>query len=159
MCTQIIVAREKEECIARQWSTITREIFIALIEQAKKSPIDSTKAVIVGWFILIRITGLCCAEYAQKTQTSYDEHEYPSGKRVAKAFISSDWNFFNCKKRLIINQMEVPKKLKMIFRIQKNRWNGQAITLVADDNHDEICPVWGAHCIYMRAKRLGQSDS
>ena len=46
--------------------------------------------------------------------------------------------------------MEVPKKLKMIFRIQKNR---------ADDNHDEICPVWGAHCIYMRAKRLGQLDS
>jgi hypothetical protein len=55
--------------------------------------------------------------------------------------------------------MEVPKKLKTIFRIQKNRWNGQAITLVADDNHNKICPVWAAHCIYMRAKRLGQSDS
>ena len=54
--------------------------------------------------------------------------------------------------------MEVPKKLKMIFRIQKNRPNGQAITLVANDNHNEICLVRAAHRIYMRAKRLGQSD-
>ena len=55
--------------------------------------------------------------------------------------------------------MEVPKKLKMIFRIQKNRQSGQAITLVAYDDHNKICPVQVAHCIYMRAKRFGQSDS
>jgi hypothetical protein len=55
--------------------------------------------------------------------------------------------------------MEVPKTLKMTFRIQKKRRNGQAITLVADDDHNEICLVWAAHCIYMRAKRLVQSDS
>jgi hypothetical protein len=55
--------------------------------------------------------------------------------------------------------MEVPTKLKMTFRIQKNRQNGQSITLVADDTHPEICPVRAAHHIYLRAKKLGQSDS
>ena len=49
----------------------------------------------------------------------------------------------------------------MIFQIQKNRRNGQTITLVADNDHNKICPVRAAHAhhIYMRAKRLGQSDS
>jgi hypothetical protein len=55
--------------------------------------------------------------------------------------------------------MEVSKKLKMTFQIQKNRWNGQSITLVADDAHLNICPVRAAYRIYLRAKKLGQSDS
>ncbi len=68
-------------------------------------------------------------------------------------------DFFNCKERSIINPMEVPKKMKMIFWIQKNRQTGQAITLMVDDDHNKICLVRAAHRIYMRAKRLGQSDS
>ncbi len=75
MCYKIILAREREENIARQRSPITREMFAALLNLAKKSPVDSVKAVIADWFILIRITGLHCAEYAQKTQSTFDEHE------------------------------------------------------------------------------------
>jgi hypothetical protein len=159
MCTKIIVAREKEECIARQRSPITREIYSALLDQAKKSLVDSAETVIFDWFTLIRITGLRCAEYAQKTQTNVDEHEYASGKHVIKAFVPSDWKFYNSKGRLITDPMEVPTKLKMTFRIQKNRQNGQSITLVADDTHPKICPVLTAHRIHLRAKKLGQSDS
>jgi hypothetical protein len=48
--------------------------------------------------------------------------------------------------------MEVPKKLKMTFRIQKNGWNGQSITLVADNAHQDICPVQAARRIILRAK-------
>jgi hypothetical protein len=55
--------------------------------------------------------------------------------------------------------MEVPKKLEMTFRIQKNRQNGQSITLVADDAHRDICPVRAAYRIFLRAKKLGQSNS
>jgi hypothetical protein len=87
----------------------------------------------------------------QKSQTSVEEHEYP--------FISSDWKFYNCKGRLAAGTIEVPEKLKMTFRIQKNRRNGQSITLVANHDHKEICPVRAARCISLRAKRLGQSES
>jgi hypothetical protein len=55
--------------------------------------------------------------------------------------------------------MEIPKKLKMTFRIQKSRQNSQSITLVADDDHHNICPVPAAHCIFIRTKQLGQSGS
>jgi hypothetical protein len=53
---------------------------------------------------------------------------------------------------------DLPKKMKLTFRIQKNRQNGQSITFVADNKHPQICPVRAAHRIYLRAKRLGKSD-
>jgi hypothetical protein len=152
MCSKIILAREKEESIARQQSPITQEIYSTLIDQANRSPVNSVEMVVADWFTLIRITGLCCAEYAQKTQTSYDEHKYPLGKRVIKAFNSSDWKFYNSRGRLIIDPKEILKKLKTTFRIQKHRQNGQSITLVANNTHHDICPVRAAHCIFLRAK-------
>jgi hypothetical protein len=94
MCAKIITAREKEENIANQRNPITREMFAALLDSARRSESkDSIKAVVANWFTLIRITGLGCAEYAQKTQSTVNEHEYPLGRRVAKAFAPTDWKF------------------------------------------------------------------
>jgi hypothetical protein len=101
MCSKILLAREREEDTVRQQSPITREMFTALLDLANKSPDNSLEAVIADWFILIRITGLQCAEYAQKTKSAFDEHEYPSGKRVMKAFIPTNWKFYNNKGGLI----------------------------------------------------------
>jgi hypothetical protein len=47
----------------------------------------------------------------------------------------------------------------MTFRIQKNKQNGQLITLVANDAYQDICPVRAAHRIHLRAEKLDQSDS
>jgi hypothetical protein len=119
ICSKIILAREKEESVAQQRSPITHKIYSMLLDQTRKSPVDSPKTIVVDWFTLIRITGLHCAEYAQKTQTSYDKHEYPSGKRVIKAFIPNNWKFYNSKGRLVTDPIEIPKKLKMTFQIKK----------------------------------------
>lgn len=165
MCYKIILAREKEENIARQRSPISREMFTALLDQAKESFADSLETVVADWFTFIRITGLRCAEYAQTNQSTFDEHEYPSGKRVVKAFIPTDWKFYHSKGRVInVHSLhgepkEFPTKLKITFRIQKNRQNGQSITLVADNDHVSICPVRAAYRIFLRSKRLGQLDS
>jgi hypothetical protein len=51
-----------------------------------------------------------------------------------------------------------PSKMKLTFRIQKNRKNGQSIKIVADDKHPNICSVRAAHQIFLQAKSLGQSD-
>jgi hypothetical protein len=82
MCTRIILAREKEEDIAKQQSPITREMFAAHCNQANNASADLLEVVVADWFKFIRITGLRCAEYAQKTQSAFDKHKYPSGKRV-----------------------------------------------------------------------------
>ena len=58
-----------------------------------------------------------------------------------------------------MNQLTVLQKVKVTFQIQKNRENGQSITLKADKKHPEICPVRAVHRILQRAKRLGQDDN
>ena len=77
--------------------------------------------------------------------------------------LNSDWSFFNEKGQLLttdsLEETHVtPKKLKVTFRIQKNRENVQSNTLIANDKNHHICPVRAAYWIYLRAKRLGQSD-
>ncbi len=62
------------------------------LDVAKHTPPDSLKVKVADWMIIVQNTGLCCAEYAQKTQSGVDEeHIYPSGKRVIKAFLPTDW--------------------------------------------------------------------
>jgi hypothetical protein len=90
MCARIILARDKEEDITKQRSPITREMFAALCDQANNSSANLQEVVVADWFKFIRIPGLRCAEYALKTQLGFDEHEYPSGKHVVKAFIPTD---------------------------------------------------------------------
>jgi hypothetical protein len=148
MCAKIITAHEKEENIANQRNPITREMFAALLDSARRSESkDSIKAVVANWFTLIRITGLQCAEYAQKTQSAVDEHEYPLGQCITKAFVPTDWKFYD-KDGGTINVHPLsedvhvfPTKLCVTYRIQKHRQNGQSITLVADNIHPDICPV------------------
>ncbi len=103
------------------------------------------------------------AEYAQTTQNKIDVHEYASGNKATKAFVPSDWKFYNDNGHLMMvhslnSLVDPPKKMKLTFRIQKNCQNGQSITFAANDKHPHICPVHAAYRIYLRAKRLGQSD-
>ncbi len=165
MCARIILAREKEEDITKQLCPITREMFAALCDQANNASANLLEVVVADWFKFIRITGLRCAEYAQKTQSAFDEHKYPSGKRVVKAFIPTDWKFYDSSGAImniypLTSLVQVhPVRLKVTYRIQKNRQNRQCITLVANNNHPDICPVRAAYRIFLRAKRLGQLDS
>ncbi len=90
-------------------------------------------------------------------------HNYPSGKQVIKAFLPTDWIFYDENGRVIRDHPSgetcpSPKNMKIKFRIQKNRQNGQAKTLISDDNHPDICPVQAAYKIFLRSKRLGQTD-
>ncbi len=70
-------------------------MFAALCDQANNASANLLEVVVADWFKFIRITGLRCAEYAQKTQSAFNEHKYPSGKRVVKAFIPTDWTFYD----------------------------------------------------------------
>jgi hypothetical protein len=117
--------------------------------------------VIFDWITLGRVAGFRVAEYAQTTQNKIDAYEYASGNKVTKAFVSSDWKFYDekgCLMTAFDGLSDLPKKMKLTFRIQKNRQNGQSITFVADNKHPQICPVRAAHRIYLRAKRLGKLD-
>jgi len=164
MCVKLHAALDKEENIAKQRSPLTKEMFAWMVSLGKASPINSAISVLYDWFCVIRIGGFRCAEYAQTKQTSIDVHEYPSGRKVVKAFTAADWTFY-AKDGSMINGDDwqtnpiVPHKVKLLFRIQKNRQNGQTMTIVADDNHIDFCPVRAAYRIFIRAKVLGQLEN
>lgn len=159
---QIIDNWQKEEDIARQRNPITAEIFAWLIKEAKKHPPDSEIVVVAEWFCLIKITGCRSCEYAQNTQTKVEVHVYPSGKKVTKAFIRKDWVFYDDKGQKITNHgthmFKRLGRLKVTWRIQKNRRNGQSITLVAEYLNMDISAVHAAYKIFLRSIRLGQKD-
>ncbi len=163
MTAKLIHARERKETIARRRSPLSKEMYVAKAKLASASDQDSAELVTFDWFNVIKYTGFRVALYAQTTQSKVDKFEYASGNKVVKAFVSSDWKFYDENGRLMTihsldDSADPPKKLKITFRIQKNCQNGQLITFVADDKHPQICPVRSAYRIFLRAKRLGQSD-
>ena len=95
MTAKLIHMPEREENIARHRSPISKEMFVAIANHACDLDRDSVESVIFDWITLGRVAGFRVAEYAQTTQDKVDEYEYASGNRVIKAFIPSDWNFYN----------------------------------------------------------------
>lgn len=159
----IFKAWKEEETVAKQRAPLTPEIFAQMQKMADESgDQDSVESVVFDWFSLIRIIGCRGAEYAQKTQTKVEVHEYPSGNTVVKAFIRVDWTFYDEKGRILKTldreTLGTARKVKIRFRIQKNRQNGQEISVVADVKNAMICPVQAACRICLRAARLGQAE-
>ena len=102
MVTKIIHASEREETIGRQRSPITIEMYVAVASKlAKESAADSVKTVVFQFFNFIKVAGFRLAEHAQTMQTKVDEFEYASGNKVIKAFMHTDWKFYDGKGRLI----------------------------------------------------------
>jgi hypothetical protein len=88
------------------------------------------------------------SKYTQTTQDKVDHLTYPSGKTVIKAFIVNDFIFYNEKKRIVkeLNKdsLQQARFVKITCRIQKDCQNGQLITLAAESDQPEICPVLSA---------------
>jgi hypothetical protein len=68
-------------------------MFVAIAQRACELDQDSVKSVVFDWICLGRVAGFWVSEYAQTTQNKVNEHEYASGNKVIKAFVSSDWKF------------------------------------------------------------------
>ncbi len=109
-----------------------------------------------------RYIGPRLSKYTQTTQDDVDHHTYPSGKTVIKAFIANNFIFYNEKKRVVkdLNKdsLQRARFVKITWRIQKNRQNGQSITLAAEIDRPKICPVCSAMQLVLRAKWLNQLD-
>jgi hypothetical protein len=104
----------------------------------------------------------CLSEYAQTTQDKVDHHTYPSSKLVIKAFIANDFISYDEKKHVIkdLNKdsFQQARFIKITWYIQKNRQNGQSITLAAESDQPKIYPMRSAMRLVLRARWLNQLD-
>ena len=163
MSAIIIHNLEREENIARQRNSLDNDIFAQLQQLAARSASpDSVEQVVFNMVAFGRITGPRAGEYAQKTLDKVEVHKYPSGKTVVKAFIKSDFDFFDKSGRRIVDLdedgMDQVNTMSVTWRIQKNRCNGQKLQIAADHANPAICPVRNALQVVLRAKRLNQTD-
>ncbi len=80
---------------------------------------------------------------------------------VIKAFIAN-FIFYDEKKRVVkdLNKesLQQARFVKITWRIQKNRQNGQSITLAAESDGPKICPMRSAMQLVLRARWLNQLD-
>ena len=161
-CYIVYHNQQREEDVAKQSSPLTTKIFAQLRLMATESHADSAENCTFDWMCIVRISGYRGGEYLQNTQKRIEVHEYNSGRQVIKAFIPTDWVFYDKEGQITSFHSEANlnnlSKFTATHRIQKNRKNGQKISIAADDRCEQICPVRAAYRIYLRAKRLGQTE-
>ena len=123
---------------------------------------DSAKMLLRDIVTLGCYIGPRLSEYAQKNQKKVDVHTYPSGTTVIKAFTANDFIFYDAKKHIIEDLCPESIKsiaaVKITWRIQKNKQNGQSITLATDKKFPDLCPVRSAVRMVIRARHLQQPD-
>jgi hypothetical protein len=152
-----------KEDIARQRAPLDNEIFAESRRSiASSKNCDSANNLLFDFVSLGRYIGPRLREYAQTTQDKVDYHTYPSVTTVIKAFVASNFIFYDGKKHIVKildeDSFQQVGLVKITWRIQKNRQNGQAITLAAEVSRPKICPVRSAMHLVLRARQLNQPD-
>ncbi len=147
----------------RQRAPLDNKIFAKLCRMAIASKCkDSVSDLLFDVVALGRYIGPCLSEYAQTTQDKVNHHTYSSGITVIKAFIANDFIFYDEKKRIVkdLNEdsLQRARFVKITWRIQKTRQNGQSITLAAEIDRPKICPMRSAMRLVLWAKWLNQPD-
>jgi hypothetical protein len=74
-------------------------------------------------------------------------------------FLDDKGNVIDSSQSLSPSTVDIAAKVQFTWRIQKNRQNGQALTLSADKKFPHICPVRAALRLILRARRCGQLDT
>jgi hypothetical protein len=153
----------REENITRQRAPLANKKIAELHQTATASKCkDSVSDLLFDVVTLGRYIGPCLSKYAQTTQDKVNYHTYPSGTTVIKAFIVNDFIFYNDRKRIIEESnkysLQQARFVKITWQIQKNCQNGQLITLAAESDQPEICPVRSAMGLVLCARRLNQPD-
>ena len=156
---------KKEEDIVVQRLPLNSAIFAELQRSASAAKSNhSEKRVLYDITCLGRFIGNRLSEIGQKSPSKIDYHVYPSGKTVIKAFTALDFGFIDSSGNVIPSyslteeSADLIARVKVTFRIQKNRRNGQSIKVPADKDHPLICPARAALRLVLRARSCNQPD-
>ena len=153
----IISALRNYEAIPDRRNMITDNMMWHLHKSACTAPADSDTAAMLDWFILGRYTGFRKSEWCQSTQTDYQRIlEWPG--QPSLAIIRSDFEFLDAHERLIkltkTTDIDKIHYVRIRWRHQKNKENGEKIPFARDRTLPQFCPVLAAIRIAQRASRL-----
>jgi hypothetical protein len=138
---------------------ISDNMLAHMLKICRFSPPNSLDSALLDWIILGRVTGARRSEWCQDSQsiemtTPNLAHETPE----PKAFIRDDFEFFSSSAQRLYDLSPdlVPSVdyVRIRWRFQKNKDNGQEIPFKRDYDRPDVCPVLAAIRIYLRALAL-----
>ena len=91
MVAEIVHNLEREEDIATQCKSIPIEMFAEISRRGNAPSASQETKLLASAAKLAKVLGPRSREYAQKTISEVDYHDYPSGKAVIKAWIRNDY--------------------------------------------------------------------
>lgn len=157
-----------EETIANQREPLTEPMAAEAIRIGQQAHEDSVDNLTANIICLARFVGPRLSEYACKQQTKISYHTYRSRTKIVRPWIAEDFQFYD-KHGVKINVLGISiidiltryndiHHMKITWRIQKNRRNGQSIKIPADKSNRALCPVYNALQIIMRKVRLDPTN-
>jgi len=151
---------KEEENIAVQRAPLTVEMFAVMLQDLIRLDFLSMESCIIDQAILGRYIGPRLSEYGQKSHNRAEYHDFPSGKSVLKAICADDIIFLGKDGRRIQNftleSADQVAKIRVKFKVQKNRRNGEEKEVLADSNNKQMCPAKAAFRIVVRSRLLQQ---
>ena len=157
----IVKNLKEEEDVAKRRDPITSEIYAEILKQAKEAEPGSEKWLLGKLANVAKFIGPRSCEYAQKKNDKVEYHTYPSGKKVVKAFTREDLTFLDKKSsKLDVSNPESRKlvaKVRIRWRIQKNRQNGQVVTVKREWLAEDMCGVLALWDVCANSIAIGQT--
>jgi hypothetical protein len=157
----ILSALANYECVPNRRNMITDGMVQWFIDESRTQGPDSALASITDWIILGRYTGARASEWCQTTQSNYAViSEWPGSPSLA--FTRDDFTFLGQRERRLTDKDLLHLTITHIYHVrmewrkQKNKDNGQKIDFARDDSHPDYCAVRAALRIYLRSIRLGR---
>lgn len=159
-----------EETIANQREPLTEPMAAEAIRIGQQADRNSVDSLVANIICLARFVGPRLSEYACNQQKKVTYHTFRSGtqhgskRKIVRPWIAEDFRFYDSR-GVEIHVLRQPTgevltcyqdihHMKLKWRIQKNRRNGQTIKLPADKSNRTLCPVYNALQIIARKIRL-----
>ena len=147
-------ALSQEKDIAVQQSALSNKIYAQLHANAISSKSNNSEAsLLFNCTTLGIVLGMRVSKFFQTSPKKIYHHVYPSGTKVIKAFVANNFVFLDSSRDIItdLDDSLAPHKVKIMWRIQKNRQHGQSIPVSTNKDHPQLCPVHAALQMVLRS--------
>jgi hypothetical protein len=148
------------ETVKNRKEMITDSMVSTMLKSTLLSAPTSLEASLLDWILLGRFTGFRRSEWCQDGPgIEMTEPSVAQDVPQPRAFLADDFIFYDAAGQRIYNlsadHEHIVDCVKIRWRFQKNKDNGQIIPYKRDHKRPQVCPVLAAYRIIRRASALG----
>ncbi len=159
LISPLLQAVKSYETVKDRKEMISDSMVATMLKLSHLSAPHSLEAALLDWILLGRFTGFRRSEWCQdKPGIEMTSPNIAQETPEPKAFLASDFTFFDSQGNRIYDMSPLHVKtvdvVKIRWRFQKNKDNGQVIPYRRDYDRPAVCPVLAATRIFLRSQAL-----